>query len=126
MEPDGSYGFSPDSATDPWLPTPPSWGTLSVEARRNDPQSTLHFVRDALRLRGQLIDKEIFTRGDACDWRVEDNGLLICARGEQVLLAVAMGDEPCRLPEGNVLLASEPLTPDGMLPPDSAAWILQS
>ena len=126
MKPDGSYGFSPDSATDPWLPAPPSWGTLSVEARRGDPQSTLHFVRDALRLRGQLIDKEIFTPGDACDWRVEDNGLLICARGEHVLLAVAMGDEPCRLPEGNVLLASELLTPDGMLPPDSAAWILQS
>ena len=97
-----------------------------MEAQRSKPQSTLNLVREALKLRGELIEKEIFTPGDSCEWHVEDNGLLICARGNQVLLAAAMGDGPCRLPEGNVLLASAPLTEEGFLPADSAAWILRS
>ncbi|MEB7505503.1 alpha-amylase family glycosyl hydrolase [Arthrobacter koreensis] len=124
--PDSSYGFSSDSAADPWLPAPVSWGSRSVQTQRTEPGSTLNLVTEALTVRRQLIDKEIFTPGDPCEWRVEDHGLLICARGDNVVLAIAMGDEPCRLPEGNVLLASAPLSPDGLLPPDGAAWLLRS
>lgn len=121
----GAYGFSPAAAAEPWLPQPAAWGSRSVEAQRSDPASTLHLVTEALRLRTELIDKEIFAPGDACSWHVQDNGLLLCERGDQVLLAVAMGDAPCPLPDGNVLLASSPLTPDGFLPADSAVWILR-
>ncbi|MBD8042625.1 alpha-amylase [Arthrobacter sp. Sa2BUA2] len=121
--PGNAYGFSAGTAA-PWLPTPPAWGSLSVEAHRKDPDSTLHLVTDALRLRGQLLEKEIFAPGDACEWRVGEHGLLLCARGQQFLLAVSMGDEPVPLLDGTVLLASSPLTPEGLLPPDGAAWIL--
>ncbi|MBO0895318.1 alpha-amylase family glycosyl hydrolase [Arthrobacter sunyaminii] len=123
--PDNAYGFSPAAAAQPWLPTPASWGSLSVEAHRSDPGSTLHLVTTALALRKQLIEKEIFSPNDASAWHVHDTGLLICERGEQILLAVNMGGEPSRLPGGSVLLASSPLTPVGLLPPDSAAWILK-
>ena len=138
MAPDCSYGFSSafssafspafssGTAAEPWLPTPPSWGLQSVEARRNEQDSTLHLVIEAIRLRKQLIDKEIFQPDDAVAWHVQDNGLLLCERGEQVVLAVAMGGQPCRLPAGSVLLASSPLSPEGLLPPDNAAWILKN
>jgi alpha-glucosidase len=36
-----------------------------------------------------------------------------------------MGDTPVRLPEGRLLLASGPVTNEGRLPPDTAAWLLR-
>ncbi|MGW9405098.1 alpha-amylase family glycosyl hydrolase [Arthrobacter sp. NPDC055585] len=125
VAPENAYGFSAGDAA-PWLPVPESWGELSVEAHLETKDSTPQLVRDALTLRRQLRDKEVFSPDDACVWRVADAGLLVCERGDQFLLAVAMGDEPVPLPAGDVLLASSPLTAAGHLPPDAAAWILRS
>lgn len=125
ISPENTFGFSPTGAAEPWLPTPAGWGTRSVEANLQNENSTLHLTIEALELRKQLTEKEILSPEDGGTWRVDDGGLLICQRGEQFLVAVAMGDEPARLPEGQVVLTSSPLTPERLLPPDAAAWVLQ-
>ncbi|MCC3278432.1 alpha-amylase [Arthrobacter sp. zg-Y40] len=121
--PENAYGFSPPGAAEPWLPQPTFWGSRSVEAHRGDPHSALHLVAGALRLRTELLAEGIFAADDACSWQVREDGLLLCERGDQILLAVAMGDGPCPLPDGSVLLSSSPLTPGGFLPPDTAVWM---
>lgn len=122
--PDNTFGFSPTGAVEPWLPTPTDWGTRSVEANLKNENSTLHLTIEALQLRKQLTEKGILSPDDGGTWRVDDGGLLICQRGEQFVVAVAMGDEPTHLPDGQVVLTSSPLTPEGFLPPDAAAWVL--
>ncbi|MPY85963.1 MAG: alpha-amylase, partial [Actinophytocola sp.] len=49
----GSHGFSPAGAAS-WLPQPPGWGALSIEAADGDEASTLTLVRRAVQLRGEL------------------------------------------------------------------------
>ncbi|MFB9359949.1 glycoside hydrolase family 13 protein [Actinoplanes nipponensis] len=116
-DPAGAYGFSPPGAMPPWLPVPPGWGELSVEAQAADPASTLHLTRRALQLRRAL------PAADTVRWSVTGDGLLLAERGCGVTLAVAMGDTDARLPDGEVLLASGPPPRDGMLPRDTAAWL---
>jgi alpha-glucosidase len=116
-DPAGAYGFSPVGAKPPWLPVPAGWGGLSVEAQEADPGSTLHLTRRALELRRSLPAE------DTVQWSVEADGLLLARRGCGVTLAVAMGDTAARLPDGEVLLAGEPLAEEGLLPPDTAAWL---
>ena len=36
-----------------------------------------------------------------------------------------MGAEPVKLPAGTVLLSAAPLTEDGWLQPNNAAWVLK-
>ncbi|MCC3300687.1 alpha-amylase family glycosyl hydrolase [Arthrobacter sp. zg-Y895] len=122
---ENTYGFSPAGAADPWLPVPAAWGSRSVQMQLDDPASTLQLVTEALRVRRELIEKEILSPDDATTWHVQDNGLLLCERGDRFLLAVAMGEEPCALPQGSVVLASSPLTDAGLLPADSAVWLLR-
>jgi len=57
------------------------------------------------------------------EWRLE-GGLLSCVSGTGLAVLVAMGDEPVRLPEGRLLLASDDVR-DGMLPVDAAAWVVR-
>jgi alpha-glucosidase len=45
---------SAPKASTPWLPQPEGWSTLTVEAQRDDPASTLNLYREALRLRREL------------------------------------------------------------------------
>ncbi|WP_222861853.1 alpha-amylase family glycosyl hydrolase [Arthrobacter echini] len=123
VSPDNTFGFSPAYAGDPWLPTPPGWGATSVEAQERNVDSTLHLVRAALDLRRSLHEEGVLSSYDGGTWRAEDNGLLVCERGEQFLVAVAMGDTPANLPDGDVLIASSALTPEGLLPPDASAWV---
>ncbi|KNC19749.1 alpha-amylase [Arthrobacter sp. RIT-PI-e] len=125
VAPEGSFGFSPAHAEPPWLPTPAAWGSHSVEANEHDVGSSLHLVRTALRVRKELAERGVLSPDDGGTWRVDDGGLLICERSARFLVAVAMGEEPVRLPEGDVVLASLPLTFGGLLPPDAAAWVVR-
>ncbi|WP_104116819.1 alpha-amylase family glycosyl hydrolase [Arthrobacter sp. B1805] len=125
VAPDNAFGFSPSGAAAPWLPAPAEWGSRSVEAHQHDGGSTLHLVIAALQLRKQLFEKEVLLSDDGGTWRVEDGGLLVCERNDQFLVAVAMGDAPVRLPAGDVVLSSSPLSAEGLLPPDAAAWVLR-
>ncbi len=122
----GTYGFSPASTVEPWLPTPASWDAWSIERQADDDASALRLVTTALDVRKRLIREGVLSPEDIGSWRVEDGNLLICERGGHFLVAVAMGEEPVRVPRGEVVLTSSPLTPEGLLPPDTAAWVMRS
>jgi alpha-glucosidase len=104
-------GFSPPGAAPPWLPVPPGWDSHLASA-------TLSLTREAIAVRRGLglspDDPVTLTVGP---------GDRLLAEGLRITLVVAMGAEAVPLPAGDLLLAGGPLTADGLLPPDTAAWI---
>jgi alpha-glucosidase len=96
---------------------PTGWEQLTVAAQRNDPESTLSLFRRALRLRRAL---EGF-QDAALEW-VDAPGDTVAYRRGDVLVLLNAGAEPVRLPEGEVLLSSGPLS-DGTVPADTAVWL---
>ncbi|QXG77561.1 glycoside hydrolase family 13 protein [Modestobacter sp. L9-4] len=110
------YGFSPPGSPEPWLPQPPGWGPLTVAAQEQDPDSTLALYRRALGLRRTLMTGPL-------EWCPTDDGLLAFARGTTVVW-VNFGPDAVPLPAGmRIALASGP-APDGVLPVDTAAWLV--
>jgi alpha-glucosidase len=104
-----AFGFSDG---EPWLPMPQGWGSASVEAQTGEPGSTLELYRAAIRLR---------PRGDDFAWRESPKGTMIFDRGDLTCIVNFDGAE-LELPEGELVLASEPgITTT--LPPDTAAWV---
>jgi alpha-glucosidase len=107
----GTFGFN-SQGFGPWLPQPGDWGSYSVAAQQDDPDSMLSLYRSMLRLRREL--------GDGFDWY--DGDLLGFHRGN-VLCLVNFGPEPRPLPPHHtVLLASADLAGD-LLPTDTAVWL---
>ena len=113
-----SFGFGTDGS---WLPQPPSFAGLSVEAQTGDTDSTLELHRQAIALRrtnwvaaGPLEWSNKFTR-------VEEQ--VICFQRSNMACLVNFGDEAVAIPAGSVLLSSVPLTSDGLLPGPATAWI---
>jgi alpha-glucosidase len=127
-----SHGFSlgepasDEPASKPWLPLPRDWGRHAIERQQDDPESTQALVISALALRRQLWEAGVFTADDGGTWHVEDGNLLICERGPDFFVAIAMGTEPVRLPAGSVLISAVPQLRDGWLEPDNAAWVQRS
>jgi alpha-glucosidase len=118
------YGFSPEGSTaSPWLPQPPSWAALSVEAEAGDPGSVLSLYRTALHLR-----RELPALGDGTlRWLEAPEGALAFARDPGFACLVNVSADALPLPEGaRVLVASGPLRDDGGLGPDTAAWVTLS
>lgn len=121
--PAGAHGFSSSADAHPWLPVPQDgWGVLSVAAQTGRAGSTLELCRAALALRRRLHDGGRLTPVDATTVVVKGAGLLVADRGG-LRLAVNLGELPERLPDGEVVLASGPLEPNGDLPPDTAVWL---
>jgi alpha-glucosidase len=114
------YGFGPDGSI-PWLPQPDAWAALSVQAQHDDPQSTLTLYRRALRLR-----REMDALGDGqVRWLSEpgDDVLAFERPGTPAVVCVLnQSAEPVPV-SGEVLLTSGPLTDNGLLPPDTTAWL---
>ncbi|MEU6998273.1 glycoside hydrolase family 13 protein [Nonomuraea sp. NPDC046570] len=103
-----SYGWR-----HPWLPMPATWGELSVEAERDDPESTLELYRQALRLRRTLTGE--------LRWHDSPDGTLVFSR-DGFVCTVNLTGAPVRSPiEGEPLLASAPVE-NGLLAPDSTTW----
>lgn len=114
------FGFSPgDAAAPPWLPQPKGWRALTVEAQTGDRSSTLELYRGALELRRtRLGDRE-----HPFSWLEAPSGALAFARGESFVCVANVSANPFGGPEGaSLLIASGPLTDEGRLPPDTAAW----
>lgn len=119
------FGFSPvvpgaDGApAAPWLPQPPEWAALTVQAQEADPGSMLWLYRQAFRLR-----KRERSFGDGpMTWLASEPTALAFQRGDDLVNVTNLGTEPMPLPEHDrILLSSTPLV-GGMLPPDSTAWL---
>jgi len=97
-----TYGFCPPDVR-PWLPMPDGWG---------GDRSVLALYRDALRLRREALHGDLV-------WT--DEAPLSFRRGD-VRVLVNAGETPVRF-AGEVLLASDESVVDGVLPPDTAAWL---
>jgi alpha-glucosidase len=107
------FGFGGE----PWLPQPPAWRDLTVEAESADPASTFGLYRRALRLRREHLGPGTLT------WRPMGEDVLAFDRESGITCVVNLGSRPVRLPEGrSALLAGEPIE-DGELPPDTAVWL---
>ncbi|GAB2452815.1 alpha-glucosidase [Conyzicola lurida] len=118
----GTHGFSVAAGAKPWLPAPEYWGQFSVDSQEQDAASALSLFREAAALRGRLLGTTAGGDAEGIAWSLEADGRLVAERSGGLRVVLAMGDTAVRLPEGTVLLASEPVV-DGMLPPDAAAWI---
>jgi len=120
------YGFGPEGSV-PWLPQPTSWAESSVAAQSGVASSTLTLYRDALRLRrelGALGDGELRWLSKPADDVLVFERPGRAAGDPGVLCAVNLGSVavPVTAAAGAPLIASGPLTSDGLLPPDTAAW----
>ncbi len=110
-----AYGFNGTGAS--WLPQPPEWARYARDREAADPASTLHLYQEliALRRRHGLGSAEFAWLpgypGDALVFQVAD-----------VVVAANLGRVPIALPEGPVLVRSEPFE-GRMLPPDAAVWL---
>lgn len=112
------FGFSSDHAAhEPWLPQPEAWSSLTVEAQAADPGSMLSLYRAALRIRHRLS-------GDLA-W-LDLGADVLAFRRDDVLCITNFAGQALPLPAGELLLASEELTADGGLPPDSTAWLVEA
>jgi alpha-glucosidase len=113
------YGFSPEGATaEPWLPQPDGWGGLTAAAQEGDPASVLELYREALRLRrGHLV-----AAPDDLRWVETPEEVVGFARGPWQCW-VNTGDAEVALPDGEVVLCSDPEAAPGRLPAAAAAWI---
>jgi alpha-glucosidase len=113
------FGFGPPG-TVPWLPQPADFTSLTAEAGRADPASMLRLYRHALLLR--RTDPGL--RGEEFHWLDSPDGTLLFERGPGLLCAVNLSARPLPLPDArDPLLASGPLDSDGLLPPDTTAWL---
>jgi alpha-glucosidase len=115
------YGFSPNGAA-PWLPQPPSWGSMTVEAQQRDRESMLSLYRRALNIRRTT---PALHTPDLRWLDVAPDDVLAFTRGDDdsLVCVVNIGSTTVGLPGlGEVVLSSGPLSEAGALPPDSAAW----
>ncbi|MBI1759398.1 MAG: glycoside hydrolase family 13 protein [Actinobacteria bacterium] len=111
------YGFTEGPGT--WLPMPADWGGLAVEAQLDDPDSMLSLYRNALEIRREHPAMS----GDEVQWFGAPTGCLAFRRTGGLVCALNAADELVPMPPGEVVLSSGPLE-DGMLPPDTAAWLV--
>jgi alpha-glucosidase len=114
------FGFSPDGAVQPWLPQPKEWRDLTVSAETGNTDSMLTLYQHALRLRRSVA---AFSSA-SMSWCPSAPEVLDFSRSEGVRCVANLSGEPVALPSGaSVLLASGPLTEDGLLPADTTAWV---
>ncbi|MFI6347081.1 glycoside hydrolase family 13 protein [Streptomyces sp. NPDC050560] len=120
-----SYGFGSGGA---WLPQPPHWGELSVEAQTGTPGSTLELYRAALAARRE---HPALGAGDSVEWLAAPGGVLAHRRtggGRTLVCVTNTTGAAVRVPAyGAVLLASGPeeiRVCDGIaeVPGDTTVW----
>ncbi|AGB24534.1 glycosidase [Mycobacterium sp. JS623] len=111
------FGFS--SSPDTWLPLPPEWAELTVEKQLADPDSTLSFFRRAIELRRSRTE----FGGTAVEWLDSPADSVAFRNSGGLACVVNTGVRAMALPDGELVLASGPLT-GGKLPPNTAAWLV--
>ncbi len=118
-----NLGFTKARAK-PWLPIPREWASLSVAAQHGSSDSMLTLYRHALRERrasmalGRGTLKWVSAADDAEDLLVYD----LVGEGSTVRVVVNLGGAAIDLPEGQLLVASQPVVAD-QLPAIAAAWV---
>ncbi|GAB6985027.1 glycoside hydrolase family 13 protein [Nocardioides pyridinolyticus] len=115
-----SFGFGEAGG---WLPQPPTWGELSVEAQLGRDGSTLELYRRALTLRRTLSDLD----GFSFEWLASPPGVLSFRRGGAFVCTVNFGDDTVPLPDDQrVLLSSSGSDSVHQLAPSTAVWSISA
>jgi alpha-glucosidase len=115
-----SFGFGPSEAS--WLPQPAIYGDYAVDQQDGVEGSTLELYRELLRVRRE---RQLGTGGleDVDGFGDDVVALVNTGDGQRTLVLANLGSEPVALPSGaTVLVASGPLTDDGVVPTDAAIW----
>jgi alpha-glucosidase len=114
------FGFSPAGRSgEPWLPQPTRWADRTAAAQTGDENGMLELYRRALRLRR---DHPALGDGDLA-WLPTPENVLAFDRDPGFSCVVNLSAEPYPLPpHRGVLMTSHPLV-DGLLPPDTTAWL---
>ena len=111
-----SYGFGPSSAS--WLPQPKEWAQLARDAQDGVPGSTLELYKHALRLR-----RELCLGMGSVEWLDGFGADVVAYRNGAVTVIGNAGSASVALPDGEVLLSSEELGSERMLPGDTTVWL---
>lgn len=109
-----SYGFGPGAAS--WLPQPASWASYTRDTQEGVAGSTLTMYQDALAAR-----REHDLAFGTLEWADLGEDVLAFRSGN-VFVVANVGSAPVALPDGEVLLASAPLS-DRTLPQDTTVWL---
>jgi alpha-glucosidase len=110
-----SYGFNDTGAS--WLPQPAEWAKLARDVEATDPQSTLSLYE---RL---LSEREARSLGaGTLDWVDGFGSDVVAFRNGGVTVIANLGQASVPLPDGDVIVSSEPLT-GRELPVDTAVWL---
>ena len=91
-----------------------------------DPDSMLALYRAALAIRQESLTATRDTTAEQVDMGDDVVAYTRAAVGGRVFTSITnFGNAPVALPDGSVVLASGPLTPEGQLPTDTSAWVVQ-
>jgi alpha-glucosidase len=110
-----AYGFN--ATGDSWLPQPEDWGRFARDAQAGVPGSTLELYRLALRLR-----REHDLGVAELEWLKGYRATVLAFRVGAVTVLSNLGKAPVELPDGEILLSSEPLS-GRVLPTDTTVWL---
>ncbi|GAB3614507.1 glycoside hydrolase family 13 protein [Humibacter ginsengisoli] len=111
-----SYGFSDSGKS--WLPQPAEWATMARDAESDEPDSTLSLYKLL------LAEREERSLGSGIlEWLEGYGDDVVAFRNGDVTVLANLGRASIPLPEGDVIVSSEPLD-DHELPADTAVWIL--
>jgi alpha-glucosidase len=114
------FGFTAAGADgQPWLPQPLSWLELTAERQARHADSMLSLYRQALRIRRHDPDL-----GDGSfRWLDIADGVLAFRRGRRFACVLNLATEPVALPPHRRVLLASGTVVDGVLAPDTAAWL---
>nr|WP_036567326.1 alpha-amylase family glycosyl hydrolase [Nocardia sp. BMG51109] len=110
------FGFTTGRS---WLPLPPRWSDLTVEAQLESVDSTLSLYRLAIEMRAERPE----FAGAELDWYGSPDDCLAFRRPGGLVCALNASEASIPLPPGEVLLASAPLEGD-RLPVNAAVWLV--
>jgi alpha-glucosidase len=113
-----AYGFN--SSGESWLPQPEYWAEYARDRQIGATGSTLELYRSALALRAehQLGLGEL-------EWVSEPGSAVLTFRNGGLTIVANTGGNAVDLPEGEIVLASEPVS-GGKLPADTTVWLARS
>ncbi|MGQ0837948.1 glycoside hydrolase family 13 protein [Actinokineospora sp.] len=112
------FGFT--EGPNSWLPMPPDWAALTVEAQLEDPASMLSLYRHALEIR----KTNAAFAGHQLEWYGAPPGCFAFRRkGGGLICALNTSPAPVPLPPGDIVLASGPMA-GTQLPPETSVWLV--
>ena len=114
-----SFGFGPGEKS--WLPQPENFARYAVDRQDGVRGSTLELYRELLRLR-----RDYALGGGRLQWQSESSSNVLVFDNGTLRVVINLGMRPIPLPEGAVLVSSEPLETPGELPGNTAAWLTLS